>query len=648
MNFFEQQDLARRNTRKLILLLGLAVLSLITVTVLLIGGALAFFQGGTDPTLSHGSQPGFIAALGNILSWEMISGISLLIICIVFFGSLFKLAQLRSGGRGIAEAMGGRLLNVDTRDANERKILNVVEEMAIASGTPVPPVYLLEEEGINAFAAGHTPQNAVIGITRGCINLLSRDELQGVVAHEFSHIFHGDMRINLRLVALLHGILLLGLIGEYLLHSARYRSLGRSSDRDNSAAAILGVGLGLMIIGYAGTFFGNIIKSAVSRQREFLADASAVQFTRNPDGIAGALKKIGGHVYGSNLKMPNASEFSHMYFSQGIQTAFNQLMATHPPLDTRIRRIQPRWDGRYPQVTPLSATAEPATHTQSAAVSGLHAGISSANAAHVIDEAVEHIGQPATTHLDYAQQKLAALGPEIQAAAHDVFSARALVFGLFLDRHPEMRQHQWHQLQTALGESQLSSLQPQIEAATQLEPSLRLPLLELVLPTLKAMSDEQYQQFKHCLELLIQSDNKVSLLEWSLKRIVLHHLEPQATIHRNINLRELRNECQLLLSVLAYAGAKTQADAQAAFDSAVESLRFSAMTILPKADCRLAALDNALDRLNRLKPLQKPQLLKAMGRTIEQDGRITVTEAEIFRAVADALDCPVPPLIITV
>jgi len=316
MNFFEQQDIARRNTRWLVLLFALAVIALITITAFLFAGMFAWLDGGHSP-YDYDAQPiSFGERFINNLDWRMTGSIALLVCSVVAGSSLFKFFQLRGGGRVVAESMGGQRINSQTTNADERKILNIVEEMAIASGTPVPPVYLLEDDAINAFAAGHSPSNAVIGVTRGCIRLLNRDELQGVVAHEFSHIFHGDMRLNMRLVAILHGILIIGLIGQFLLNSARYRMAFRSS-KDNSPLLIFGMGIGLLIIGYAGTFFGNMIKAAVSRQREFLADASAVQFTRNPSGIAGALKKIRHHAYGSRLDNAHAAEFSHMYFSEG-------------------------------------------------------------------------------------------------------------------------------------------------------------------------------------------------------------------------------------------------------------------------------------------------------------------------------------------
>ena len=257
-----------------------------------------------------------------------------------------------AGGTVVAERLGGRRVFPNTIDPAERRLLNVVEEMALASGVPVPPVFLLsEEQGINAFAAGYSPSDAVVGVTRGCAEQLTRDELQGVVAHEFSHILNGDMRLNMRLIGVLHGILLMGLIGRELLRLGAFGGGGALATKTTAPPHLLVIGLAFMIIGFLGLFIGNLIKAAVSRQREYLADASAVQFTRNPEGIAGALKRIGAAVFGSKLATPRAAEASHMYFAEGISSLF----ATHPPLNDRIARIEPQWDGKYPAALPADA-----------------------------------------------------------------------------------------------------------------------------------------------------------------------------------------------------------------------------------------------------------------------------------------------------
>ncbi|MDQ2075070.1 M48 family metallopeptidase [Marinimicrobium sp. ABcell2] len=631
MNFFEHQDIARRNTRRLVLLLSLATLTLIAITTLVF--AVVMLGLNTNGYVTYEDQ-GLWAALTSVVGWQALTVIATLVLLFVSMGGLFKMLQLRSGGRAVAEALGGKLINLNSAGADERQLLNVVEEMAIASGTPVPPVYLLEEKSINAFAAGHTPQDAVIGITRGAIEQLNRDELQGVIAHEFSHILHGDMRLNIRLVGLLNGILVISLLGHMMLRSAYFRG-PRRSNRDNSQMAILSLGALLILIGSIGTFFGNWIKAAVSRQREFLADASAVQFTRNPDGIAGALKKIAGSSVGSKLQASDAAEFSHMYFGQGVGSSFNRMMATHPPVDERIRRIAPQWDGQAP-------SAKTASPDSSAPASNFQAGSTDINA---VDASIESIGQAMPQHLARAQLLLASLDTQLRDAAHDTFAARALVFGLLLSRDEAVRERQWQHLAEVTADGDWENLKPLAEAARDTNPEGRLPLLELALPALKQLSKGQYAEFKKTVEYLIAADGRISLMEWALSRIVFQQLEAQTPTRNTLKLRYCQRECELVLSLTAHAGARDADEARGAFAAANAELPFADLTLIPSNQIQLTQLDRAIERLKRLKPLEKPALLKAMSRAIFYNDRVTAIEAELFRALADSLDCPVPPIL---
>jgi len=647
MNFFEQQDRARRNSTQLVILLCLAVISLIGITTLLV--AIVF---ATSNNHNHSSLWLQIKAS---LSWRLLLYISLGVITVIMVGSFYKLMQLSSGGRAVAEAMDAQLLNPINATADERKVLNVVEEMAIASGIAVPPVYIIEDEAINAFAAGYTPQDAIIGVTRGCIRQLKRDELQGVIAHEFSHIFHGDMRLNMRLLALLNGILLLGLIGEFLLRSES-RS---SSSRNKSQGGWVVLGIGLLVIGYAGTFFGKLIKAAVSRQREFLADASAVQYTRNPDGIGSALKKLGGYSAGSQLQLANAAEFSHMFFGEALLPSFfAKAMATHPPLAERIKRIDPHWDGQYPKVPKRSASDDEALDenryikegrlsdaiTDEATTSFAHPA-TPVEFAIAVEKSVEAIGQPSDTHLAYAQQTLKAIPPDVHKAAHNFWEAQGLVLGLLLAKDKKIAQLQWQSLREIFTLVQIESLQQQARKVTQLVDELRLPLIEISLPALKNLSPEQYRQFKNALAAFIRADGTVTITEWSIFQIIIHNLETRTPPAQSRNLEQLHNEACLLLAAVANAGADSIDKAQDAFATGCDLLGFTGAQFLPPDSYGMEDLQIVLKALLQLKPLQKPKLLKAISLCVLADQHISVTEAELFRAVADALDCPVPPMI---
>ncbi|MFJ3487904.1 M48 family metallopeptidase [Pseudomonas sp. NPDC090202] len=620
MNFFEQQDRARLNSRRLVLLMALAVTALVALTSLVLSVAWQFMAdtGKKQHTLH--------------VAWNLLPGIALIILAVVVLGSLYKSLQLRDGGKAVAKRLGGRLINLQQHDADERKVLNVVEEMALASGTPVPPVYLIDDTSINAFAAGLTPQDAVIGITRGAICLLSREELQGVVAHEFSHIHNGDMRLNTRLVSVLHGILLIGLIGEFGMRSAK--------DGERAAIPLFLAGATLWVLGYTGTFFGGLIKAAVSREREYLADASAVQFTRNPASIGGALKKIGGYTEGSYLQASHAPEFSHLYFSSGVSAYVEGFMATHPPLKKRIRRIEPHWDGRFPQVVwPTAYSIIPdAPKVASAQAQGLHFTLAD------VEQSLASVGDPQSAHLAVARDALGRLAGPLGTAAHSLSGAQALIYGLLLSADPALRSRQLALISPTLDIALERVLSKLVEPLSQLDPDLRLPLLDLAIPALRQLEKGTARTFKDNMALLIKADGSVDLAEWTLFRIVQRSLDPPRPVQGKFNLEQLGDSLALLLGELARAGHADVTQAQAAFASACAELPPALQTLAFPQPAGLKAMEHALSRLNQLWPLQKPQLLKAMARCIEHDGRVTATEAELMRAVADILDCPLPPL----
>ncbi|MAZ89464.1 MAG: peptidase [Cellvibrionaceae bacterium] len=663
MNFFEHQDQARKNTRRLIAFFSLAVLSLIAITTVFVAGFLYYFDSQNQKRFEplQAMDGGNASQLLQLMSWELVAGIAAAVICVVLIGSLYKLSQLSGGGEKVAASLGGKRLQPNTTDANERKLQNVVEEMAIASGTPVPPVFIMEEASINAFAAGYDANDAVIGVTRGCMELLNREELQGVIAHEFSHILHGDMRINIRLIGILHGILIIGLLGSLLMRSGAYSSAGyrhRSSSRSKEGAGIALLGLGFIIIGYAGTFFGKLIKSAVSRQREFLADASAVQFTRDPSGISSALQKIGGYSEGSKIHHANAEEFSHMYFGEGIASSFSNMMATHPPLPTRIERIQPNWSGQFPNVdAQLSAASNASagnTEERTSSFAGTHsaAPISAAAPVESVQSStdvlntstLDDIGNPRPEHVQKAQQLLQQIPDALKDAAHDPFAARAIVYNLLIQIDTSAQQ-QWQQLKQRAHPVVYKHTLALHKQVQQLPRNEKLPLLEICIPALKTLSDPQHKVFKENVVALIKADKKVDIFEWSLYRILLNSLEPQADSSQRAALKHLAVPCQQLVSTLATAGHDNEKSAGDAYHQAMSQLGFANLPLLGDGNISLPMLDSAIKQLQRLKPLQKPALLKALMACIKHDGKVTTEEYELFRAIAECLNCPVPPLL---
>jgi hypothetical protein len=545
--------------------------------------------------------------------------------------------------------------------------------MAIASGLPPPPVYLLDDEpGINAFAAGYSPRDAVVGVTRGCVEQLSRDQLQGVIAHEFSHILNGDMRLNIRMIGVIHGIVVVGLIGQTVVRLGLHSPLHSRKKNDGRGALIL-IGAALAIIGAIGTFFGHLLRAAVSRQREFLADASAVQFTRNPEGIAGALKRIGGYQEGSRVQSPHAPEMTHLFFSEAVTGFFSSLFATHPPLLERIRRIQPGFDGAFlrsrspeaahptsaPFSPPASPSLQPARGFHFAAApetrSDAHAGrLQPSGGADqgLASQLIAGVGSPTPAHLEHARQLIADLPPALRDAAHDPYGARAILYALLTDAHPGLRAAQHQSLAARVDPLTFKLTQAFEQAIDELGPSYRLLLLELVLPTLRdALSREQYLQTRAAVAELVKADQRVTLFEWMLRHLLLRQLDP-AHLGPQERLRlapqaamQSASAIAAVIAALAHSGHEDAPSARRAYDTAFQLMRSPAPPMPERDAVGLSELDRALAALESLKPRLKERLLEAAAACVAQDGQVTVAEAELLRAVGAALDCPLPPLL---
>ncbi|TDY03994.1 M48 family metallopeptidase [Thiohalophilus thiocyanatoxydans] len=643
MDFFEAQDRARRKTGWLVLLFMLAVAGLILLTNLLVLGVLAYNQ-----TEVVTFSP---ALLAEQFQWDVFLGVAAVIIVLVFLGSAYKTMSLSGGGHKVAEMLGGRALSPDSRDPDERRLLNVVEEMAIAAGMPVPRVYLLEEAGINAFAAGSNPNNAVIGITRGAMETLNRDELQGVIAHEFSHIFNGDMRMNIRLMGVLHGILLLALIGYFLVRSSYFTRLSRNRQSGGLMIAIIGLGIGLLVIGYVGHFFGQWIKAMVSRQREYLADASAVQFTRDKQGIAGALKKIGGAAHGSLLETPSASEYSHAYLAQGVKGFMQSLFSTHPPLPDRIKRLDPAWDGEFVAPVKQSPGADTGPTAEAAPKPSLDivgavvaAGVLSAG------KMVDQVGNFDEQQVEAARAILDSIPSELREAAAEPFGARAVIYVLLLDPRPEVEREQQQLLEQQADPQVLRVCQALAQRRRDLPEAVRLPLIELTLPALEELSPAQYRRFRSVVQALIAADRRVDLKEWILQRLVIRQLDQQFGLRKPARAKhgkliQVKAQLQVILSLVAHTEYPDTQQAEQAFNAGAAEAGMSDLALLPRDALDLETLNKALDTLEQLKPLAKPRLLKACAVCILFDNNTTVPAQELLRTIASCLDSPMPLLV---
>ncbi len=636
MNFFQAQDKARRNTLWMILLFILAVGGLIFLTNLLLLVVLAY--------LKTGYFIFSVSELNNFFELSVFVGVTVGVCLLIFGGSFYKTMSLSKGGPAVAEMLGGRLVPQSTNDLQQRQLLNVVEEMSIAAGMPIPKVYLLEENSINAFAAGQSPANAVIGITRGALTQLTREELQGVIAHEFSHIFNGDMRLNIRLIGVLHGILLVGMIGYFILRSLRFAGRSRSKKGGNGIVVILALGVGLMVIGYAGTFFGQWIKAVVSRQREYLADSSAVQFTRNRDSIAGALKKIGGSGAGSYIEDPAAPQYSHAYFANGLGSFWQSLFATHPPLEKRIRAIDPRWDGKFltPRVSgqPASPEASDAASAKAKEFAVKTAILSAAGAA------IGQIGTLNEENIEKVRQLIVAMPGSLREAAQSAYSARAVVYASLIS-HQASNKDVLALLEQHANRDMPALTRQYLPEIKKLDEHMKLPLLELCINALRELSTNQFIQFERAINIIIVADKKVDLIEWVIQRLVLQQLNEHFGLRkppkaRHSTLGAVKADAETLMSLIAYVEHEDDSEAANAFDHGKKEIGATALNIVPREELSLNTLNQSLDNLMQLKPLVKPRILLAMVAIVLSDAKTTARGVELVRTISTCLDCPMP------
>jgi Zn-dependent protease with chaperone function len=649
MDFFAAEQRARKRTSRLLVLFGLAVAGTIAAgyvaTVLVLRAApLAGNGHGRQQYEEEGDageplfRPGLFAA------------VSCVTLAVIGGASMYKWSEFSGGGSSVAESVGARKVDPHTTDPREHQLLNVVEEMAIASGLPVPAVYIMDgEPGINSFAAGLTSSDAVVTVTRGALDKLSRDELQGVIAHEFSHILNGDMRLNVRISAIIFGILVIGLAGRATLWGMRYGRIGSSRKGGGAVVAVLAIGTALLAVGYIGYFFGRLIQASLSRQREFLADASAVQFTRNPGGVTGALKKIGGYAIGSTIDTHKAAGISHFFFAQEFVSNFGGLWATHPPLPVRIRAIDPGFDGKFfeprevvdvarepwSKVPNMPAQA-PAPVPQAAAAFG--AAIAAA------------AGTLSPAGAAQAQAILGDVPASIRTAARSPHDAPILVLGLVLDPDEAVRARQLACVAASEGSDALQTLQQLDPALRQLSPAHRLPVLQLALPALKALEPTALGTFAGTLDDLVSAAGPVTTFEFALQRLVLRELAvnraPSAAVTQIYSFQAVTTEISVVLSALAHASSDDAAQAAAAFAEGAAQLRLveGRISLLSEADSGLVQLDAALEKLAGASGPIKQRLLTAGAHVVSADGVLLTKEAELLRAVAASLDVPVPPI----
>src|SRR5882672_7570025 len=641
MNFFEQQHRARRRTWLMLLLFVLAVAAIVAAFDLVCAVVYILLF---DPQILYSSSL-LQRVPRSVYVWS-----TLATLLVIGWGTASRLYQLSGGGVAVADLIGARHVKRDTGEPAERRLLNVVEEMALASGITVPLVFVMDDQHtINAFAAGYSPNEATVIVTRGALERLNRDELQGVVAHEFSHILNGDMRLNIHLVGVIAGIVMIGSIGAFLMTGIRD---GDDLRRAGTDIRVFFLGFLLWLIGSIGVLAGRLIKAVISREREFLADASAVQFTRNPDGIGGALFKIGRH--GSTIAQRHAEELSHMCIGAPVNDYFEfASFHDHPPLDDRIERLLGPGAKRLlrermerAEVAALAAQGSPVV---SEFVSPLYAPRSVVpaasgfrSAAGIAGSMVESIGNPSSAHLDHARGMLDSIPAEIRTAVGGEEGAQAALFALLLGEG-ELREAQL----ALIGAGEIPAQTARFaDALKPLGARARLPVLQLVIPTLKRLPGPERDALLDRIKAVIEADRKVTLGEFVLLTLCRSQIQkepkrPPAVKYRSVDA--VATEAAVVLSLLAHSGK----GGMAAFDKGMAALGAAGRVLRSPSELNIGAVESALNELNLLAPLKKPLFIKACVATAMADDKLTLAEGELLRAICAALDSPVPPILET-
>ena len=645
MNFFAQQERARANTQRMLVLFVLAVICIVGAIDIVL-----FIAFGGMGDKHHAAKLSATAA-PQVMFWTSVFVLILIASC-----SFYKISSLRSGGGAVAKQLGALQVEPSSPDFAHKRLRNVVEEMAIASGVPVPEIYILEdEEAINAFAAGYTPSDAAVTVTRGAMNKLTRDELQGVIAHEFSHVLNGDMRLNIRLMGVLFGILVIGIVGRKIVENT-----GRSRDSNGFVA----LGIAILIIGYIGVFFGRLIKAGISRQREFLADASAVQFTRQSLGIGGALKKIGALAEGSKLASSEKEEVAHMLFGDGV--GYSAMFATHPPLEQRIKAIDPQYD---PQELARIAAAwsQPVSvgddDSADASIAGFAPAVRGAAVARAAAASLPQAGTqmkidatqitqrgtlPTQDDIANAGAIRTSIPERLRIASHMPTGAMQIIFALTLDADADRKAKQLRIVEKYFDAAMRTGTEDLGGAVADLHPLQRLPLAQLAFPSLRRLPRPQLQTFLIVLNQLPQAEGIAAIEDYCLSKLigvqVVDALNPsQAQPNGSLKLPACAAELVDVFTVVAEYGSDNPADAERAYLLGMHEVLPDAIPAYQERPEWQLALDRALPKLDTLVPAGKELLVRGLTQAIAADGVVTVVEAELLRTICAALHCPLPP-----
>lgn len=650
MNFFEHQEKARKQSRWII-----AAFIGVTLLIILVIDALVLLLMGSQGMLltDQSGVPSFNIFNPNVwlANSKMMIISSLIVGGVISISSLGKIVSLRSGGGKVAQNLGGMIVTADTKDPLRRRLYNVVEEIALASGVPVPEIYVMENEpGINAFAAGYSPADAAVAVTQGALEKLNRSELQGVIAHEFSHIFNGDMRINIKMMGVIFGIMVIAILGRKFLVTSRYRV---SSSRNKNGGGIIVIGLGLMVVGYIGLFFARWMKSSLSRQREYLADASAVQFTRDPSSISGALKKIAAYQHSSYLNV-DGEEVSHMLFGSSAKSL---MFATHPPLVDRIQRLERGFkETDIGELAEKLRKQEQREHVQAEIAEKEQERKNNKKLGggfFEVDTMVNNIGNPAIERIAAAAVLASSLSDGLSNAAHSLEWAPEVLFYCLLDQDKELREKQRLIVTKFMGDISEKKVSYLLNENGLVSSTQRLPLLDISFPSLKRRPVSELQKILHTVHELSIIDNRIDAFEYLLSRLISKYLHdsdiPNRTrLHGNGKLKNCIEELTLVVSAIAAHGQNSETSeglqkAQRAFRNGMESAGIKHKNLIFNNDWHIK-MDAALNALVKLTPADKQKVVVALARTVLDDQDIITAEQEMLRVICALINVPLPIL----
>ncbi|TCS40157.1 M48 family metallopeptidase [Reinekea marinisedimentorum] len=641
MDFFENQDRARKKTVQLVFLFMLGLVATL-VAVNLVCFVAYWAVTSSD---GYGSSPMFgdfstawQSWWGSNLNWQVSWGI----LAAVVIGTAFRFLELAGGGKKVAEWAGATPVDMSSQRSEYRQLINVCEEMAIAAGMPVPELYVMErEQGINAFVAGYKINQAVLVVTKGALEHLTRDQLQGVIGHEYSHILNGDMRLNVRLMAFLAGLVMIGQIGRFLFHSGfstGHRRSYRSRDNDGRLAIVLvAAGVLFVAVGYIGVLVGRMIKAAVSRQREFLADASSVQFTRNPDGIAGALYEIKSRAEGSQLAHRHAEDMSHFCFGETV--ALSDRLATHPPILERIKRVNPNF---------IAKERTRRRQTESAEDSVARSAPDAFNNVLMAAGVAALAGQVSPDQVKYAQKLYKHIPEQVKIWVHQSEGAKAFIYGQVMLGNDELKQSVLDEI-SQRDPKVMSSLKNIWPYCKKMDEQLRQPILEIALATLKRLPESERVIFLDRLEFLVQLDGRVDFIEWvtlTLTRMRLQQADDRGFESLGSNLTPHLAALSDLFRILVEQS-RDVVEAEQMYKSVCERFGIVYQPNKTLQEVGFDKLSSALLALQTVSFSHRKAVLQACADIIQSDGEIDFREYEVVRIIAECLECPMPVLVLS-